>query len=274
MFDRATLTEVASLLREAARTEILPRFRRLGADGIRAKNGPFDLVTDADEIAERRIAAALEARFPGCLIVGEEGCAADPSLLPRLAGAPLAFILDPVDGTANFVAGVPLFGVMAAAVRHGEIVAGWIHDPFVDDTAIAAAGQGAWLEDAAGARTTLRVAPARPLEQMKASISFRYLPEPLRQRVACRMPRFGAHFEYHCAAHAYRVVTAGHAHVLLFNRTMPWDHAAGWLLHRESGGYAARFDGSPYSVLETTGGLIAAPDRETWEAVRATMLDP
>jgi hypothetical protein len=90
---------------------------------VRAKSGPLDLVTDADEAAERVITAGLQARFPGCVVVGEEATAADPSVLGRLAGADLAFVVDPVDGTANFAAGLPVFGCMAAAIIRGEIVA-------------------------------------------------------------------------------------------------------------------------------------------------------
>ena len=55
---------------------------------------------------------------------------------------------------------------------------------------------------------------------------------------------------------------------------MPWDHAAGWLLHREAGGYAARFDGSPYSPLLHGGGLICAPDRVSWQSAREALLEP
>ncbi len=109
--------DLALLLRAASRAEILPRFRRLGADAVRSKTGPLDLVTDADEAAERVITAGLHKLFPGCVVVGEEATAADPALLGRLADADLAFVVDPVDGTANFAAGVPLFGCMAAAIR-------------------------------------------------------------------------------------------------------------------------------------------------------------
>ena len=77
-----------------------------------------------------------------------------------------------------------------------------------------------------------------------------------------------------CAAHAYRQVAGGHLHLLLFNRLMPWDHAAGWLLHREAGGYAAAFDGQPYSPLRHGGGLICAPDQESWKEARAKLLEP
>ena len=273
-FDRHAATEVATLLRDAARAEIMPRFRRLAAGAVRSKTGPLDLVTDADEAAERVIAAGLATRFPGCLVVGEEAAAADPSLLGRLADADLAFVVDPVDGTANFAAGLPLFGCMAAAVLRGEVVAGWIHDPLGDDTAVALRGEGAWVEAPDGHHAPLTVAAPAPVERMLGDLSWTYLPEPLRGRVASRLPRLAGAVGLRCAAHAYRLVAGGHLHLLLFHRLMPWDHAAGWLLHREAGGHAASFDGQPYSPLRHGGGLICAPDAASWEEARAAFLDP
>ncbi len=70
-----------------------------------------------------------------------------------LADAELAFVVDPVDGTANFAAGLPLFGVMAAAIVRGEVVAAAIHDPVGDDTALALRGEGAWIEAPDGQRS-------------------------------------------------------------------------------------------------------------------------
>jgi fructose-1,6-bisphosphatase/inositol monophosphatase family enzyme len=273
-FDGRAATNIAGLLRDAARAEIMPRFRRLGAGDVRCKTGPLDFVTDADEAAERIIAAGLTARFPGCLVVGEEGAAADPALLGHLADADLAFVVDPVDGTANFAAGLPLFGTMAAAIVRGEVVAGWIHDPLGDDTAVALRGEGAWIEAPDGRRTPLRAAAPTPLERMLGDLSWTYLREPLRTRVASRLPLLAGAVGLRCAAHSYRMVASGHLHLLLFNRLLPWDHAAGWLLHREAGGYAANFDGQPYSPLRHAGGLICAPDPACWEAIRAKLLDP
>jgi len=271
--DARAASDVAALLREAARGEIMPRFRRLAPEVVRAKSGPLDLVTDADEAAERVIEAGLAVRFPGCVVVGEEAASADPGLLARLKDADLAFVVDPVDGTANFAAGLPLFGCMAAAIVRGEVAAGWIHDPLGDDTALALRGDGAWVEDADGRRIgDLGVAAPVPVERMVGAVSWGFLPPPLRARVASRLPRLAAAVQYRCAAHEYRLAAGGHVHVLFYNRLMPWDHAAGWLLHREAGGYAARFDGSGYTPLETTGGLIAAPDRAGWEAVQAALL--
>jgi fructose-1,6-bisphosphatase/inositol monophosphatase family enzyme len=271
-FAAADLEALADLLRDAARVEVMPRFRKLGAGGVREKTGPLDLVTEADEAAERVITAGLVARFPGAVVVGEEATAADPSRLGLLADAHLAFVVDPVDGTANFAAGLPLFGVMAAAIIRGEVVAAAIHDPVGGDTAFALRGEGAWVDDAGGRRTDLRVAAPVSVENMTGNVSWRYLPEPQRATVCANLPRTGGSWDYRCAAHEYRMAAAGHCHFLFFNRLMPWDHAPGWLLHREAGGFSARLDGSVYTPMVTDGGLICAPDRQSWQAVRDALL--
>lgn len=268
------VTDIAQLLREAAQREIMPRFRRLAEGAVRIKTGPTDLVTDADEAAERHIAAGLQAMLPGCVVVGEEATAAEPALLDRLADAELAFVVDPVDGTANFAAGVPLFGTMAAAFQRGEVIAAWIHDPVSDDTAVALRGEGAWNEAADGTRTgALRVAEPVPVGRMVAGVSWTYLPEPLRSRVVTRLPGLGSTFHFRCAAHEYLLLASGHIHATFYNRLMPWDHAPGWLLHREAGGHSAQFDGSPYDAARVrVGGLICAPDRDSWQELRDSLL--
>lgn len=266
--------DVAALLRDAARAEILPRFRRLPEAAIRAKSGPLDLVTDADEAAERVIHAGLLKMFPGALVVGEEAASADPRLVEGLAQAELAFVVDPVDGTANFAAGVPLFGCMAAAVRRGETIAAWIHDPLGDDTAMALRGEGAWLEagDGSGRIRDLHVAAPAPLERMIGAISWSWLPREKRVAVTSRLPLLAASVNFRCAAAEWRLAAGGGAHLLMYNRLMPWDHLPGGLLHREAGGYSARFDGSAYLPGMTAGGLIAAPDHASWEAAREALL--
>jgi fructose-1,6-bisphosphatase/inositol monophosphatase family enzyme len=268
----AEIEAVAGLLREAARREILPRFRRLAAHEVRSKTGPLDLVTEADEAAERVIAAGLREMFPQAAIVGEEGTAADPSLLGKLADAGLAFVVDPVDGTANFAAGVPLFGVMCAAIRRGETVAAWIHDPLGDDTLVAARGEGAWVVLPDRTRHRCRVAESAPPARMQGAVSWGYMAPELKARVLPRLSAFGALVNYRCAAHEYRLVATGHAHLLVYNRLYPWDHAPGALIHAEAGGFSAQFDGAPYSPLRHTGGLICAPDEASWHAVRETLL--
>ncbi len=273
VFSPAGLRALADILRDAARAEVMPRFRNLDAGAVRAKSGPLDLVTEADEAAERVITAALLRHFPGCVVVGEEAASADRRLLSGLADADLAFVVDPIDGTANYAAGLPLFGTMAAAIIRGEVVAAAIHDPLGDDTAMAVRGEGAWTETPDGARRDLHVAAPVPVARMTGAVSWRFLPPGLRATTVAHLPRVASSFDLRCAAHEYRTLAAGHCHYLLFHRLMPWDHAPGWLLHREAGGFAARFDGSPYSPTRSDGGLICTPDEASFHALRAALLE-
>lgn len=262
----AHAAEVAALLRAAARAEIMPRFRRLAAGEIRTKSSAFDLVTEADEAAERRIAAALRAMFPQAAVLGEEAAAADAAALRLLDGDGLAFVLDPVDGTANFAAGAPLFGVMAAAIWNGETIAAWIHDPMGDDTAIALRGEGAWIEGTDGHRADCRVAAPAAMGAMLGAVSWGYMAPERKARVLPSLARLAGTLNFRCAAHEYRLAATGGLHLLAYNKMMPWDHAAGVLLHAEAGGYSARFDGAPYSPRVHAGGLLCTPDRDSWNA--------
>ena len=273
-FSEHDLHQVGDALALAARTEIMPRFRKLTSTQIRQKSSALDLVTDADEAAEAVIGAALLAVFPGALIVGEEGTSKNPSLLPAVGSAELAFLVDPIDGTKNFVCKLPLFGVMAAATIRGEIVGGVIYDPVVRDWAYALRGGGAWMEQEDGSRIPLRVAKPVPVSAMEGIVGTGFLPEPLRSTVLANLKKLAASANLRTAAHEYRLAAAGYVHMLLYNKLMPWDHAAGWLLHQEAGGYSAHFDGTPYRVTHLTGGLICAPDEFSWNLVRTAMLEP
>jgi fructose-1,6-bisphosphatase/inositol monophosphatase family enzyme len=177
-------------------------------------------------------------------------------------------VVDPVDGTANYAAGLPLFGTMAAAVVRGAVAAAVIHDPVTDSSALAVRGQGAWALAADGTTEDLRVARAVPVGEMSGAASWRYLPASLRARVLPNLGRLAQVYDFRCAAHEYRMLAAGQCHFLMFNRLMPWDHLPGWLLHAEAGGYAARYDGSVYAPGHIDGGLICTPDRDSFLALR------
>ena len=272
-FSEQDLHQVGDALAIAARTEIMPRFRKLKSTQIRQKSSALDVVTDADEAAEAAIGTALAATFPGAIIIGEEGTHRNPSLLQAVGTAELAFLVDPVDGTKNFVCNLPLFGVMAAATIRGEIVAGVIYDPVCRDWAYALRGGGAWMEQEDGSRIPLRVAKPAPVSAMEGIVATGFLTEPLRSTVLGNLTKLAASTNLRCAAHEYRMAAAGYCHMLLYNRLMPWDHAAGWLLHREAGGYSAHFDGTPYQAAHLTGGLICTPDENSWHLVRSALLE-
>ncbi len=260
--------QLAEVLRAAARAEIVPRFRRLGDDDIKQKTSPTDLVTEADTEAEFFIKREVERRWPGTLVVGEESVAVDPALLGRLAGADVAITVDPVDGTANFAAGLPLFAVMASVVMKGEAVAGIIYDPIGDDWIMAERGAGAWLRRPDGGAERLRVREPAAIEDMIAHVSIAYLPAESKPRVMANLARFRIAANYRVAGHDYRTFASGHCHVVMFNKLMPWDHVPGTLIAEEAGGYVRKFDGSRYAPTDFGGGLLVATDPDSWSLLR------
>jgi fructose-1,6-bisphosphatase/inositol monophosphatase family enzyme len=262
------ITRLATILRDAAKAEILPRFRRLDRGQVRIKSEAIDLVTEADEEAERHIKAAVAEVWPDALFVGEESVAADASLLGALAGAEFAIVVDPVDGTANFAAGLPLFATMASVVRNGETIAGIIYDPMGDDWVLAEKGGGAWQRRADGTQWQLAVAEAPALDQMVGHVSITFMPTESKPVILQNLAKVRVAANYRVAGHDYRTFATGHSHFVAFNKLMPWDHLAGSLISQEAGAYAARLDGSEYLPSHTGGGLLVATDRASWDALR------
>jgi len=266
--------ELAEVLRAASRQEIAPRFRNLGDGDVESKSSTYDLVTQADLGAERVITAALRARFPDAMIFGEEAYAADPAVMAGLVEAELAFVIDPVDGTFNFAAGNGLFGSILAVMRRGETVAGVIADPMLGDVILAERGAGARLVRADGRARALRVAAPVALEEMVSVLSASNLSAPLRREVAANLAQVRVAMAYGCSAYDYWMIASGRAHFNGAHRMMPWDHLAGVLIHAEAGGYSAHFDGTPYRPGQIEGGLLNAPDRESWTEIRHRILGP
>jgi fructose-1,6-bisphosphatase/inositol monophosphatase family enzyme len=260
------LDRVSALIREVAESEILPYFRQLSKEHVREKTGPTDLVTIADEAGERALTPRLMELMPGSIVVGEEAVSADPAVLERVFGDEPVWIIDPVDGTINFAAGNPTFAVIVAYVRGGETLAGWIHDPCTGRTAVAARGQGAWMD---GRR--LRVADPVPVDAMVGALSTRFTDEAILDRLTQRRSSVKEVVCLACAAHEYLRLIEGTSHFSLYHRLMPWDHAAGVLLHAEAGGHAALVDGQPYGPTVLDGSLLLAPDAESWARLRDTL---
>jgi fructose-1,6-bisphosphatase/inositol monophosphatase family enzyme len=270
------LDAVAALIRRVADEHIMPRFRRLSAEDIREK-APGNLVTVADIEAEHALTPALAALLPGSLVVGEEAVAHDPAALDRLnAGAPV-WIIDPIDGTLNFAKAVPRFAVMVALVDGAALRAGWIYDPNRPAMAMAMAGNGTWLIEPGRERQRLRIAEPPTLDRMRGSASGR-LPERGRiHEIIQRSNRLGTLQWIKCAGHEYLNMVEGRLDYAVFGRTLPWDHAAGVLLHREAGGVAGFLDGrtsvkAPYSPLRHNGPLLLAPSPAIWSSIREVLL--
>lgn len=262
------IEELAVILRDAAKAEIIPRFRQLDAGTVRAKSSAFDLVTEADEAAERAITSAIRRAAPNTVVIGEEATAANPALLERRLETETVVYVDPVDGTFNFAAGLALFAVMAAVVRRGETVAGVIYDPVGDDWTMAERGSGSWQIFPDGRRIRQRFAAPAPLQEMGGLASVSFLQPGPRAAVLTNLAKVRMLSNYRCAGHEYRMAASGYHHFMMYNKLLPWDHLAGSLIVAEAGAYVARFDGSAYRPGHVDGGLLVAPDRDSWDMLR------
>jgi fructose-1,6-bisphosphatase/inositol monophosphatase family enzyme len=265
------IDRVAAVIAEVAAEQVVPRFRKLAAGDIREK-GPGDFVTVADEATEAALEPRLAALAPGSVMLGEEAAHSDPGLIDRLGEEAPVWIIDPIDGTANFAEGKPVFAVMVALVVGGELRAGWIHDPIAGSTAIAAAGEGAYL---AGKRLRVSAAPADPAAMRGPVMAGHFGRPELGRRLQSRRSRVQAVRSLRCAGHEYIRVAAGEVDFLLFTKLMPWDHAPGVLLHAEAGGHSAYLDGGRYRPSRIDAdALLLAPDPASWERLYATLLGP
>jgi len=260
---------VTDILREAAQTAILPRFRALG-DGDVMHKSAGEVVTVADREAENLIAPRLRA-LVDAPVVGEEAAASDPGLVAAVKDAPVAWVVDPLDGTANFVAGRPEYAVMAALVRDRQTVASWILRPGDDSVYVAELGSGAWRN---GVRIRREPAPGKTAD-LRGVAHTRYLDAGHRDRVKAAGSLFGDLGPgSSCAGVDYAQLVTGELDFVLFWRTLPWDHAPGTLLVTEAGGTARWPDGTEYGPADERTGLLNAADERCWKVARALLLPP
>ncbi|GGX05200.1 inositol monophosphatase [Streptomyces malachitofuscus] len=237
-------SDVEEAVRKAAAQEIMPRWRRLAEHEVDRKTGPHDLVTDADRNAELYLTEALAALLPGSAVVGEEAVHANPASYEAIRGEAPVWIVDPVDGTRQFVHGDTGFCTLVALAVRGVVHASWTYAPVHDQLATALRGRGARLDGEplrAGSPEPggdLRVATSHPDyttdEQKRALLGLRT------DGVAPR-PCGSAGLEYLAVARGASDATA-------FSWEAAWDHAAGLLLVTEAGGTHLTRAGEPFDI--------------------------
>ncbi|MFD7611431.1 inositol monophosphatase family protein [Streptomyces sp. NPDC059828] len=270
-WESGTLALVEEAVRKAAAAEIMPRFRQLAEHEIIEKNGPHDLVTVADRSAEEHLTASLTALLPGSVVVGEEAVHADPAVYDALKGDAPVWIVDPVDGTRQFVHGDPGFCTLVALARHGEVLASWTYAPVLDEMATAVRGHGARVDGipirsgSPALGTPLEVATSHPdfttHAQKQALLALRT--DGIRSR-----PCGSAGLEY-------LAVARGDLDAVAFSWENAWDHAAGLLLVAEAGGMDLTLTGERF---RTTGDnalpFTAARDEATARRIHALLAAP
>ena len=259
MNSSALNTSVQAIIRQVAQDIVLPHYQNLKTSDIQEKS-PGDLVTIADRLSEDMLGSGLAALLPDAAVVGEEASALDPSVMDHLADNQ-AWIIDPIDGTGNFAAGKPPFGIIVALSESNETVAGWLYDPLSDRMCYAAKGQGAFINN-----EKLTVAEKSPDINPVAALATGFMSAAQRDKL---LDAADGHYQIvdipRCAAEQYPRLALGINHISTFERTLPWDHAAGILFLNEAGGKAARWDGEAYRPADRKTGLLGASSPKLWD---------
>jgi fructose-1,6-bisphosphatase/inositol monophosphatase family enzyme len=250
--------KIETLIREVSAAEIMPRYQSLSADEKWEKR-PGSVVTVADVASEAFLAKELPPLLLGSVVVGEEMVEHDPSVLDLLDGDAPVWILDAVDGTSNFAKGSPDFGVMVGLVWRRKTIAGWIFRPVDNEMYVSECGAGAFRN---GDRLKIDPAP-RNLSDMAGSLGG-YL-----RRKTDLPEKFSRITSTRCIAVDYCALVNGDVHFAHYRGARAWDHAPGWLMHSEAGGYNRCLDDTPYLAGKPgEGGILLTTDREAWEALR------
>jgi myo-inositol-1(or 4)-monophosphatase len=237
---------------------------------VRTKSSRTDMVTEMDLASESLIAASLHRQRPRDAILAEEGARQDGSTGVR-------WIVDPLDGTTNYLYAWPAFAVSIAAEIDGRIAVGVVHDPSHAETFVAVRGVGAWLSDPGGT-------DGAPYKQGARSAPTEDGRSPLRldapPRLADALVGTGFNYDATLRAHQAEILTrvlpvvrdirragaaaldlcwvaAGRLDAFFEAGLQPWDWAAGALVAGESGAWVGDLDGGPPSGSMT---LAAAPE--------------
>lgn len=255
---------ISEIIIRIAKREILPRFKNLAEQDITEKS-PGDMVTVADIETEKFLSAELKELFPKAVVAGEEAIAKDPTRLQAAITAEQAFLIDPVDGTNNFVKGDHRFALMLTELRKGEAVAAWIYLPMSDKIAVAEKGAGAFI---GGKKIQITVGNFDPSHMVGAAHINRF-PEKLRTVAKENIKKFRQNRPAFCAGYDYVALTEGNKDFSIYSRTLPWDHLPGGLIFSEAGGYVRSLsDGRNYTIHDKDKGLLSAASEDHWHRIK------
>jgi myo-inositol-1(or 4)-monophosphatase len=211
--------------------------------------GPGDFVSAADRKAEKTLFEELSKARPGYGFIMEES--------GRVEGGDKAntWIIDPLDGTTNFLHGLPIFGISIALEREGQLVAGLVYNPADDEMYVAERGQGAWLNN-----HRLRVAQRRELSDALVATGIPHLGKAkdhpqFKKELSAVMTRVSNVRRLGAAALDLAYVAAGRYDAYWERSLKCWDVAAGIVLVREAGGFVTDLDGG--SDMLAKGSVLA-----------------
>lgn len=229
------LERVIKAVREVARDEIMSRY--LQVDRIYKADGSF--YTEADLAAQVSLLERLYEIAPVAMI-GEE-MAESEQLAQWEAGQDGLWSIDPIDGTSNFLNGLPYFAVSVALMRGGRSVLGVVYNPATDEMFYAEQGKGAFLNGVALPCSRRKI----PLNKAIANVDFKRLDRRLAVEIISRPP-YSSQRNYGTCTLEWCYTAAGYFDLYLHGGQKPWDYAAGCLILEEAGGHRCTLSEDDY----------------------------
>ncbi|MCU7932883.1 MAG: inositol monophosphatase family protein [Candidatus Thiodiazotropha sp. (ex Codakia rugifera)] len=218
---------LCGLLAESAHTELMPRFKHI--DSHTKTDG--SLVTEADIAMQQSIKAQLNRHYPQIPLLGEEMSSEQQAAILE-NGKQGFWCLDPLDGTSNYVAGMPCFAVSLAYMINGQAQIGIVFDPVRDELFHAVKGGGAWLN-----HQPLKLScSTSQLNRSIAMVDFKRLALPLATRLATDPPYLSQR-SIGSVALDWCWLAAGRLQLYLHGGAKLWDYAAGALIFEQAGGF-------------------------------------
>lgn len=261
---------VVQILKAASDDIIMPKFGQLNDDEIRTKSSPSDFVTEVDIAVEAFVEERLGELAPNARLIGEEAAAEDPRIVKALEGEGRFWVLDPLDGTRNFVQGKPEFATILAYIENGRTLAGWIYACPEDMCAAGIVGGRSLLGDAPAAAPRAAAVPPRGLR------SVGWLTEEWRDLIRSNLKERLESQSGHCSAYAYLRLLRGEVDFSVSSRIHPWDHAAGALILAQAGGRVAFLDtgdaGEDYGPIDSADRpMLAVAAGRDWSAIAGAL---
>lgn len=241
--------QISHFLQRVGRMQLRARDR--GAVKVVA-DLPSGPVTNVDVRSQNLLREWLAALAPEVRFIGEESDGLPRILVPDIADDAYLWILDPLDGTRSFLEGSPTFGIQLALLRGRQLVGGWIQCPALQQSACAWTGAPLQRE---GTWPASRQPPSSLGEVRAVLADGDFNSAHLNLLETTRLALKSWRGTRSCAVD-YLELLAGKMDVLLYRQSLPWDHAAGIYLATRGGALTRRFDGMPYQVDDSKGGLI------------------
>ncbi|MBX2835154.1 MAG: hypothetical protein KTR28_09315 [Micavibrio sp.] len=272
MLDQQTFESVNTLIKDIGDNLIQPYFKNLDDSQIFTKTSATDLVSVADREAEIALSKGLTQLLEGSLFFGEEGFSADENIIANITQTDKpVWIVDPIDGTRNFVHGKDGFGIMCALYFNGKVQASWLYEVASHTMTSYKLGDNVVLNGEA-----LQNFTAPNTDNLLGRGGFAFLNKAHLDEIAHKASDINIDPAGMPSIMIYDRLLRSELDFLVFKRTHAWDHVPPCAMVEALGGCALNWSGKPYlsNIHRTTDGLIVARDKATADKILNDLITP